>query len=106
MITIDDFAKMELVVGTITEVADHPNADKLLVLQVDAGGENRQLVAGLKAHYTAEELTGRQIVLVANLQPASLRGVESQGMLLAAQDGDRVVLVAPSDQVSPGSRIR
>ncbi len=106
MITIEDFGKMELRVATVKAVESHPNADKLLVLKVDLGGEERQLVAGIKAHYTAEELVGKQIVVVANLQPAKLRGVESQGMLLAASDGDRVVILTPEKPVSSGSPVK
>ena len=105
MITIEDFSKIELVVGTIIRVCAHPNADKLMVLEVDVGEATRQLVAGLKGHYEADDLVGRQIVVVANLQPADLRGMESQGMLLAAQDGDRVVILQPAEKVTPGSRI-
>jgi len=106
MITIEDFGKRELRVATVKAVESHPNADKLLVLKVDLGGEERQLVAGIKAHYTAEELVGKQIVVVANLQPAKLRGVESQGMLLAASDGDRVVILTPEKPVSSGSPVK
>jgi methionyl-tRNA synthetase len=79
-------------VATVTAAEPHPNADRLLVLRVDLGGEQRQIVAGIRAHYPPETLVGRQVVVVANLEPAMLRGVESQGMLLAASSGDRVVL--------------
>ena len=84
----------------------HPNADRLLVLRVDIAGEERQIVAGIRAHYAPETLVGRQVVVVANLEPAKLRGVESQGMLLAAADGDRVVLLRPDDAVASGSVVR
>ena len=83
MITIEQFGALELRVATVRSAEPHPNADRLLVLRVDLGGEERQLVAGIRAHYTPEELVGKQIVVVTNLQPATLRGVESQGMLLA-----------------------
>ena len=106
MITIEDFSKIELRIATVKTVEPHPNADKLLVLKVDLGGEERQLVAGIRAHYTPEELVGKQIVVVANLQPAKLRGMESQGMLLAASDGDRVVVLSPEKPVSPGSQVK
>ena len=105
MISIDEFKKLELKVATIKSAAPHPNADKLLVLKVDLGSEERQIVAGIRAHYTPEELVGRQIVVVANLETARLRGVESQGMLLAASDGDRVVIFTPEKQVAPGSKV-
>ncbi len=107
MITIDRFRELELKVGTVTAAEPHPNADRLVVLRVDLGsGESRQIVAGIRAHYTPEALVGRQVVVVANLEPATLRGVESQGMLLAAADGERVVLVRPDDAVAPGSVVR
>ena len=83
-VSFDDFAKLDLRVATIVEVADHPNADKLLVLQIDLGNQRRQLVAGIKSMYPPEALLGRQIAIVANLEPRKLRGVESKGMLLAA----------------------
>ena len=106
MITIEQFRELELKVGTVTAADPHPNADRLVVLHVDLGGETRQIVAGIRAHYPPEALVGRQIVVVANLAPATLRGVESQGMLLAASSGDRVVLVRPDESVAPGSTVR
>jgi tRNA-binding protein len=106
-ITYDDFCKLDLRVGTIVEVAEHPNADKLVVLQVDLGGERRQILAGIKAYYSHEALLGRQIVVVANLAPRKMRGLESCGMLLAASVGDDedVVVVSPSKEVPPGSSV-
>jgi methionine--tRNA ligase beta chain len=106
VITIDRFRELELKVATVTAAEPHPNADRLLVLRVDLGGEQRQIVAGIRAHYAPETLVGRQVVVVANLEPAMLRGVESQGMLLAASSGDRVVLVRPDDAVTAGSVVR
>ncbi|MEM4267949.1 MAG: methionine--tRNA ligase [Candidatus Woesearchaeota archaeon] len=88
---------LDLRVARIIEAADHPNAEKLIVLKVDIGTEKRQVVAGLKAYYTKEQLIGRKIVVVANLMPAVLRGVESRGMLLAADDGQRIVLLSPKE---------
>jgi methionine--tRNA ligase beta chain len=107
VITIDQFRELELKVGTVTAAEPHPNADRLVVLRVDlGGGEARQIVAGIRAHYAPEMLVGRQIVVVANLEPAKLRGVESQGMLLAASSGERVVLMRPDEPVEPGSVVR
>ena len=106
MITIEQFKTVELKVGTVRAAEAHPNADRLLVLRVDVGGEERQLVAGIRAHYDPATLVGRQVVVVANLEPAKLRGVESQGMVLAAADGDRVVLLRPDDPVAPGAVVR
>ena len=105
-ISIQDFSEIDLRVAEITAVEEHPNADKLLVLKVDAGDGEKQLVAGIKNHYSAEELIGRKIIIVNNLAPAVLRGVESQGMLLAAKDDDKVVLLTTEKDVKPGSRVQ
>lgn len=107
-IKYDDFAKLDLRVGKVVECSEHPNADKLLVMQVDLGGERRQLVAGLKGHYQPDDMVGKQIIVVANLEPRVMRGLESQGMLLAAVEeangsGPRVVVLTPSADVRPGS---
>jgi len=107
LISIDDFRNVELRVATIRAATAHPNADRLVVLTVDMGSEQRQLVAGIRAHYEPEVLVGKQIVIVANLQPATLRGVESQGMLLAASDGEgRLALVVPERPVAPGAQVK
>ena len=105
-ISIDDFAKVQLRVGKVVEAERIPKADKLLRLQVDLGDEKRQVLAGIAQHYTPEEMLGRSIVVVANLAPRTMRGYESQGMLLAASGEDgRVILVNPGD-VAPGSTVR
>ena len=97
-IVYDDFAKVELRVAKVLEARAHPNADKLLLLLVDLGEEApRQIVAGIKAHYTPESLVGKKIVIVANLAPAMLRGETSNGMLLAATSGEKVVLLTVDD---------
>ncbi len=99
-----DFSVVDLRVAEVKEVKDHPNADKLYVLKIDLGSEERQLVAGLKKYYTPEELLGKHLVVVCNLKHAKLRGVESQGMLLAADNGEDVkILEAPSSK--PGSSV-
>ena len=106
-ISIDDFRTIDLRVATITAAAPHPNADRLVVLTIDLGSEQRQLVAGIRAHYEPAQLIGKQIVVVANLQPATLRGVESQGMLLAASDSEgRLALVTPDRPVAAGSTVK
>jgi methionyl-tRNA synthetase len=102
MITIDEFRKVELRTAKVLDVQPHPNADRLFVVQVEVGAEKRQIVAGIRGHYTAEQLVGKTIVLAANLQPAMLRGVESQGMLLAVRDGDRVVALTTDQAVATG----
>jgi methionine--tRNA ligase beta chain len=106
-IQYDDFAKLDLRVATIIEAKAHPNADKLLVLQIDLGEEKRQICAGIKAFYPPEQLVGRQIIVVANLEPRMLRGEVSNGMLLAAHDlpSGNVVLLAPGAAVAAGSKV-
>jgi tRNA-binding protein len=109
VISYDDFAKLDLRIATVLEAGDHPNADKLFVIKVDLGGEQRQVLAGLKGHVEAASLVGRQVVVVANLQPRKMRGLESQGMLLAATaiegDARRVVVLSPTQPVPPGSTV-
>ena len=105
-ITIDDFRKIELKVATIKSAEAHPNADKLLVLQIDLGGEQRQICAGIRNSYTAEELVGKQIIVVANLETAKLRGMESEGMLLAASDEGRVIIMTPEKSVQAGAQVK
>jgi tRNA-binding protein len=105
MISIDDFRKIELKIATIKSAEPHPNADKLMVLQIDLGSEQRQICAGIRNQYAPEELVGRQIVVVANLETAKLRGLESQGMLLAASDEGRVIILTPDKSVQAGSKV-
>jgi methionine--tRNA ligase beta chain len=105
MISIEEFRKVELKVATIKGAEAHPNADKLVVLQVDLGSEQRQICAGIRNHYTPEELIGKQIIVVANLETAKLRGLESQGMLLAASDEGRVIIMTPDKPVQSGSQV-
>ena len=105
MISIDEFRTIELKVATIKKAEPHPNADKLLVLQVDLGSEERQIIAGIRGHYAPEELIGKQVVVVANLETAKLRGLESQGMLLAASDGERIVILTPEKEIHPGAKV-
>lgn len=112
-ITIDDFLKLDLRVAKIVTAENHPKADRLFKLSVDDGsGTLRTLCAGIREHYTAEQLVGRMIIIVANLAPRDLRGVESRGMLLAAsnvpKDGAasavrRVILLKPDGDIEPGS---
>lgn len=109
-ITIDDFVKIDLRVATILAAEAHPNADRLLKLQVDLGDEQRQICAGVKAYYDPATLVGKQIIVVANLKPRELRGETSHGMLLAAsaKDGDAlvdVVLLNPGKPVPAGSTV-
>lgn len=97
-------------VGKILKVEDIENADKLYKLEVDLGKElgKRTLVAGIKKHYKKEELKGKKCIVLANLEAKKLKGVESKGMILAAEspDGEKIVLIAPSSDIEAGSRIR
>lgn len=104
-ITIEDFQRIDLRVGKVLVAEPVKGADKLLRLEVDLGFEKRQLVAGIALHYKPDELIGKEIIVVANLKPAKLRGVESQGMLLAVRDGDKLALLQPSFEVNPGMKI-
>lgn len=108
LITIDDFMKIKLKAGTIVAAEKHPKADRLVKLQVDLGEEQpRQIVAGIAAFYPPESLVGRQIVVVANLQPAKLRGEVSQGMLLAADMGETgMAVLSPDKPVPNGSKVK
>ncbi len=111
IITYDDFAKIDLRVATILKAEFHPNADKLVKLQIDLGDHQRQICAGIRGYYQPEDLVGKQIVVVANLAPRQIRGEESNGMLLAASamNGEviaDVVVLAPSKPVPSGSTIK
>ncbi len=110
-IAFEDFARVDLRVAKVLEAEYHPNADKLLRLQLDDGsGTTRQICAGIRGHYEPEDLVGRLIVIVANLAPRKIRGEESRGMLLAGSDQPegpdgprRVVLLSPMSDLTPGS---
>ena len=107
-ISLEDFKKLSLRLGTIVSAETHPNAERLLVLKVDIGEPSpRQLVAGIRMTYPdPAQLVGRQVVVVANLKPALLRGVESQGMVLAASDDTAVALLSPDRSITPGSTVK
>ena len=107
-ITIDDFAKIELRVAQIKVAERIPKADKLLRLEVDLGYETRQILSGIAEYYTPESLIGRKIVIIANLAPRKMRGLESNGMLLAASlgDGDKPVLAGFLEDVPLGARLK
>ncbi len=107
MITLEQFLETELRVATVTAAAPIPGSHKLLQLTVDmGGGEVRTLVAGIAREYGPESLVGRQVVVVANLQPAKLMGVESRGMVLAAAEGGPPVLLRPDQPVPNGTRVQ
>ena len=105
-ISIDEFQKLDLRVAKIIEAEKVPKADKLLQLRVDLGDEVRQVVAGIAEHYAPDELIGKQVIVVANLQSAKIRGIESQGMVLAAAGENNLALVTLDKHASPGTRVR
>ncbi len=106
MITFEEFKRLELIVAQIKEVSDHPNADRLYILKVDTGKEEKQIIAGIRQYYGKEELMGRKIVLVNNLQPTVIRGEESNGMLLAVSDEQGISLLGADRDVNVGSVVR
>jgi len=106
-ISYDHFSKLELRVAKVLEARHHPNADKLMLLQVDVGDEQKQIVAGIRQQYAPEQLVGKLIVIVNNLEPAMLRGETSNGMLLAATSGEKVILLTVDDpSCLVGARIK
>ena len=104
-IQFDDFAKLDLRVGTIIQAEKVEKADKLLKLLVDLGTEKRTVVSGIAMHFKPEDIVGKQVTLVANLAPRKMRGIESQGMILMAEDNGKLVFVNPAEMVSPGSGV-
>lgn len=104
-IGIEEFAKLDLRIARILRVEPHPNADRLLRIQIDLGGEERQIVAGIAEYHTPADLEGRLIPVVTNLKPVKLRGEWSHGMLLAASGPDTVTVLTPMREVPPGSSV-
>ncbi len=106
-IPYSDFDKLDLKVGKIIEVEDHPKADKLYVLKVDLGEESsRQILAGLKPYYKKEELKNKKAIFIANLESRNIRGLESNGMILAADNKDKVVFLTTEKDIDIGSKIK
>jgi len=106
LISYETFSQLDLRVATVLEAREHPNANKLLLLKIQVGDVTKQIVAGIKAHYEPQSLVGTQIIIVNNLEPAMLRGEESQGMLLAASDATSLALVRPEKPLSSGARVK
>lgn len=107
IIKFSDWEKLDLRTGKIIEVKDIENTDKLYKLLLDLGKEKRTLVAGLKPYYKKEELQGKRCIVFTNLEPRKIRGIESQGMLLAAssEDKNKVRLLQPDEEIKEGSRV-
>jgi methionine--tRNA ligase beta chain len=106
MITFDDFKKLDIRIGKIVAAEKVMGTDKLLKLEIDLGVEKRQLVAGIAESYLPEQLIGREVPVLVNLEPRTIRGIESQGMVLAAGVDGKPVLLHPDSEVPPGSIIR
>jgi methionine--tRNA ligase beta chain len=106
MITFEDFKKLEIKIGKIISAEKIPEADKLIKLEIDLGTEKRQVVAGIAQFYEPDYLIGKEIPVVVNLEPRKLKGVESQGMILAASAEGTPVLLYPEKDVPPGSIVK
>lgn len=105
MINFDDFKKLDLRVAKVIEAEKVENSEKLLKLKVDLGEEERQIIAGIQKHYNPSDLIGKEIIIVANLEPKTIFNLESQGMLLAASSKDDLGLLGPDKELPPGSKI-
>ena len=106
MASYEDFQKLEIKVAEIESVMPHPNADRLYVLGLKVGEARKQIVAGIRTHYTEEALKGKKIVIIDNLDPVVIRGVESQGMLLAASNDTMLTLVCPERPIADGAKVK
>ncbi|MFC1592725.1 methionine--tRNA ligase subunit beta [Candidatus Omnitrophota bacterium] len=106
MVNLEEFKKLDIKVAKVLEAKDHPNADKLLVLKIDTGEKQKQIVAGIKNFYEKDDLIGKQIVILDNLEPVTLRGEISQGMLLAALSEGVISLLVPDQPVTLGATIK
>jgi methionine--tRNA ligase beta chain len=100
-----EWQNLDFRIAEVLEVGDHPDADKLYVLKIKISEEERTIVAGIKKNYSKEELVGKKIIVFTNLKPAVLRGVKSEGMLLAASEGDKVVLLTVDKDIESGARV-
>ncbi|MFH1594171.1 MAG: hypothetical protein ABID09_05705 [Candidatus Omnitrophota bacterium] len=105
MVTFDQFKAMEIRIAKVVACEDHPNADKLYIVTVETGVDTRKVVAGIKEHYTKEELIGKQVVVIMNLETATIRGSESQGMILATKDEGKLAILVPEKEVTVGSKV-
>ena len=106
MVSFEDFKKLDLRVARIADVKEHPNADKLYVIQIEIGSQTKQIIAGVRENYSAQDLVGKKIVVIDNLESVTIRGEESHGMLLAASGEDGPVILVPDRDVPSGTQIR
>jgi len=105
MINFQQFKSMDIRIARVKDVRDHPNADKLYIVTVDTGEGDKTVVAGIKNFYDKESLLNKQVVLLNNLEPAEIRGVASNGMILATKDGEKMSLLVPEKEVKDGSPV-
>ena len=105
-IPFGEWEKFEFRVAKIIDVKEHPNADKLYLIGIDLGNEKRTLVAGLKQYYSPDELKGKLCIVFTNLEPVTIRGIKSEGMILAADSGEGIAIITPEKEVKLGSKIR
>lgn len=103
MATLEDFKKIELRIAKVLDVREIPGADRIWHLTIEIGSESREIVAGVKKFYSREDLVGKYIAVIQNLEPAVIRGVTSHGMLLAAKSGDDLVLLTPDRPIASGA---
>jgi methionine--tRNA ligase beta chain len=106
MASFKEFQQLDLRVAEILQAENHPNADRLYVLKIKVGDQEKQVVAGIKSTYPLNVLVGKKVVVVNNLDPATIRGVESQGMLLAANENDQAILLMPDRDVPSGAQVK
>lgn len=105
-VKFEEFKKLDIRVAKIVKVEDHPDADKLYLVSVDWGEGEKQLVAGIKMSYKPDELVGKQVAVITNIEPAVIRGVESQGMILAASDENGMAVLSPDKEKIIGSTVK
>ncbi len=106
MVSYEEFKKLDIRIGKILKAEHIEGADKLLRLEIDLGSEIKQIVAGIAQFYEPEKLVGKEIPILANLEPRILRGVESQGMMLAADNNGQPVIMSPDNEIPPGSIVK
>lgn len=106
MITYEEFQKLELKTAKVIEVKEHPSADRLYILQIEIGEKKRQIIAGIREAYSADELIGRDVIVIVNLEPALIRGEESQGMLLAAKSGGNLSILTLDRTLPSGTTVK
>lgn len=104
-IKFEDWQNLDFRVAEILDVEDHPNANKLYVINIKIGNEKRKIIAGIKENYSKEELIGKKIIVFLNLEPAKLRGIKSEAMVLAASEKDKVVLLTVDKDINSGAKI-